>query len=215
VGAGLGSAVLLLIRHGQQAPDERGEVGRASVLNPLGRLQAAELARELFAGPEIAAVYASPLPRAAETAQLLCQRLGLAPRLDPRLAEFELGTRPIEGIGERDDLLIWRPEHEGADGVTLGAFAARVAAFCEEATARHLGQRVAVVSHAGTIDAALRWALGMGADSDWQHEAEVRHASITEIEFWPRGRIAGGAPRYAVLRRLDCVEHLRGLASDL
>jgi broad specificity phosphatase PhoE len=103
----------------------------------------------------------------------------------------------------------------GEDGVTLYAFGQRIGMFCDEIAARYTGERVAVVSHAGTIDAAVRWALGIGADSPWQHELEVQHASITEVEFWPRGRIIGGSPRYAVLRRLGHTAHLGEFLSDL
>ena len=72
-----------------------------------------------------------------------------------------------------------------------------------------------VVSHAGTIDATLRWALGITPDTPWQHEFELANASITELEFWPRGRIRGGASRYAVLRRVGDVTHLGDLVSEI
>jgi broad specificity phosphatase PhoE len=80
---------------------------------------------------------------------------------------------------------------------------------------RHPGERVAVVSHAGTIDATLRWALGLAPASPWQHEFEVANASITELEFWPNGRVRGGASRYAVLRRVGDVAHLDGIVSEI
>ena len=72
-----------------------------------------------------------------------------------------------------------------------------------------------VVSHAGTIDATLRWALGIAPDGLWQHEFEVANASITELEFWPRGRTYGGASRYAVLRRVGDVKHLDDIVSEI
>jgi broad specificity phosphatase PhoE len=209
------SVTILLVRHGQQQPDEGGLVGRLSPLSERGRLQAQRLAVELSAGPALAAVYSSPLARAVGTAEAICARLSLSPVLEPRLMEFELGTRRIEEIAERSDLLIWRPDDVGADGESLRSFSRRVATFLDEAVARHSNERIAVVAHAGTIDAAVRWALGIGEESPWQHEIEVQHASITQVELWPRGRVPGGPPRYATLSRVNHIGHLGELASDL
>jgi probable phosphoglycerate mutase len=206
---------LLLIRHGEQEAVDGAGIGRSSHLSRRGRQQASAVAEELAKGPRLRALYTSSLPRAIETANLISERLALEATADPRLAEFELGTKPIEAIRQRSDLLIWRPEHTGDDGETLRAFSKRVAGFCSEITELHLGGLVAIVSHAGVIDAAVRWALGMPASSPWQHEVEVQHASISELEFWPSGRIEGGAPRYAVIRRLNQTSHLGELVSDL
>ena len=94
-------------------------------------------------------------------------------------------------------------------------FSIRVAHFLDEAVERHLGERVAVVTHSGTIDAALRWSLGLAHEHSWQHEFNIPNGSITEVEFWPRGRVKGGSPRYANLRSIGEVTHLGGLATDL
>jgi broad specificity phosphatase PhoE len=159
-------------------------------------------------------VYASPLPRAAQTAEPLCRRFGLVARLDERLAEFDFGVTTLSAMGQRPDLLFWRPEQIGIEGgETLGAFAVRVAEFLDEVALRHVGERVVVVSHAGTIDASLRWAVGLGPDSTWQHEFEIDNGSIAELEVWPRGRIRGGSPRYVSVRRVGDITHLGDLLS--
>ena len=209
------SVTLLFIRHGQQQPDGNGQIGRLSPLSELGRRQADLVAAELAVGPPLGAVYSSPLPRAVGTAEAICRRLFVRLSIEPRLTEFELGTRQISEIPDRTDLLIWRPSDTGEDGETLCSFCQRVSGFCDEIVHRHSQERIAVVSHAGTIDAAIRWAFGIHPEAPWQHEADVQHASITEIEFWPRGRIAGGSPRHAVLRRLNDTIHLRSLAGGL
>ena len=209
------ATTLLLVRHGQAREGDSSRIGRGTPLSQLGRLQVNALASELAADAPLAAVYASPLPRAVQTAELLSERLGLNTVVDRRLAEFEMGTEEIEAIQERPDLLIWQPGHRAADGETLREFSARVAAFCDDVVERHLGERVAIVSHAGTIDATLRWSLGITPASPWQHEFEVANASITELEFWPRGRVRDGAPRYAVLHRVGDIAHLGDLASGI
>ena len=45
--------------------------------------------------------------------------------------------------------------------------------------------------------------------------ADLANGSITELEFWPQGRVPGGSPRYAVLRCVGDVAHLGDLISDL
>jgi len=208
------SVTLLFIRHGRQQPDDNGQIGPLSPLSERGRRQADMVAAEVGLGSPIAAVYSSPLPRALATAEAICGRLLCKAYIEPRLTEFELGTRGTSEIADRTDLLIWRPSDTGEDGETLCSFCQRVSAFCDEIVQRHTEQRIVIVSHAGTIDAAIRWALGIHPEAPWQHEVEVQHASITEVEFWPRGRIAGGSPRYAVLRRVNDTVHLRTLATD-
>jgi len=198
------STILFLIRHGQARAGNTSLPGR----------EAAAVARAVSCD-RIAAVYTSPLPRAVETAAPLCERLGLAPILEPRLTEFEMGSLAIEARQERPDLAIWRPGDLAVDGESLGAFSARVAEVCQQVSEQHVGGRVAVVAHAGTIDAALRWSLGLTSASLWQHEFNLANGSITEIEFWPRGRVASGAPRYSLIQRVGDVLHLGGLNSDL
>jgi broad specificity phosphatase PhoE len=209
------ATTLLLIRHAQARASDSSHLGPDTPIGQLGRLQVAALVSRLVAAAPPTVVYTSPLPRAVQTASLVCERLGLEAVLDPRLTEFEMGTKEIEVILERPDLLIWHPEHRAADGETLREFSARVASFCDEVVERHPDERVVAVSHAGTIDAALRWALGITPDTPWQHEFELANASITELEFWPRGRIRGGASRYAVLRRVGDATHLGDLISEI
>ena len=212
----LASAILLLIRHCQARARGSSKIGRTTPLSKLGHRQAAALASCIGAGEHPVAVYTSPLRRATETTAHICEKLGLNAIVDPRLAEFELGTMPLGLVQARPDLLLWRPEHRGTDGVSLSEFSTRIAAFCDEIVSKHLGERVAVISHAGTIEAALRWALGIPPNLPWMHEFEcLANASITELEFWPRSRVEGGAPRYAAFRRVGDITHLGDLTTDI
>ena len=209
------STTLTLVRHGQARAVD-GSYGPDTPLSGLGRLQVAALTDALVAGTPPAAVYTSPLPRAVETATPLCERLGLEAIVDARLTEFDMGSKPLEVFQQRPDLVVWRPEHRGIEGgQTLAQFSSLVAAFCDEIAERYLGQRVVLFAHAGTIDAVMRWSLGISPASPWQHEFDISNASVTELEFWPRGRVRGGAPRYAALYRIGDTAHLGGLASEL
>ena len=202
------------MRHSQARHDSRGLYGPDAPLSELGHRQAASLAVSLGSGPAFDALYSSNLPRAVETAEAVAARLGLKVSVDDRLAEFNVDTSLAASFDERPDLLVWHPDHTSVDGETLARFASRVAEFHEEIVIRHLGQRVVVVCHAGTIDEAIRWSLGIDPRIPLQHEFDAKNASITEIEFWPHGRVRGGAPRYAVLKRIGDVEHLDGLATE-
>ena len=212
---------LVLVRHGQ-ARAESGAYDEDTPLSALGRRQAAAVAAELAdsRSGSTSAVYTSPFRRAAQTARPISERLGLEAVVDERLAEFSLGPletlSPQQILQERPDLLFWRPEHVGIEGgETLRDFSLRVAAFCQEAVRKHGGEQVVVVSHAGTTDAVLRWALGLGPDAPWQMECDVSNASVTVLKVWPHGRIEGGAPRHAAIGPIGDAAHLGALASDL
>ena len=202
------------MRHGQARHDSRGLYGPDAPLSELGRRQVASLAVSLESGPALDALYSSNLPRAVETAEAVAVRLGLEVLVDERLAEFDVDTSLATSFDDRPDLLVWHPDHTSIDGETLAQFASRVAEFHDDVVDRHPGQRIAVICHAGTIDEAIRWSLGIEPRIPRYHGFEAKNASITEIEFWPRGRIEGGAPRYSVLNSMGDVRHLGSLATD-
>ena len=210
------STTLTLVRHGQARATD-GSYHDKIPLTELGRRQASALADELATGTPPDVVYTSPFPRAVETSMPLCETLGVEAIVDERLAEFEVpSSASVEAIYQRPDLAVWKPEHTGVeDGETLAEFSVRVGRFCEETVGRHLQERIVIFAHAGTIDAAIRWSLGMSPSASWQHEFDISNASITEVEYWPRGRVPGGAPRYAALYRVGDAAHLGDLASDI
>jgi broad specificity phosphatase PhoE len=162
-----------------------------------------------------AAVYTSPYPRAIETAQPFCDAIGIEAIVDSRVAEFPMPLNTVEGILERPDLLIWRPDHSGVlQGECLREFCERVHKFCDDIAQRHRNGSVVVFTHCGTIDAVLRWAVGLSPEEPWQHEFDLATGSITEIQVWPQGRVPGGAPRYAFIQRIGDCAHLGDLFCD-
>lgn len=174
-------------------------------LSPRGHRQA-EVVAGALSGARPDAIYASPFPRAIESARPLCAALAREPVIDPRLAEYTMAPAPP---GERADLLLWRAHHRGVEGgETLADFGERVAAFVEELCARHAGATVVLFTHSGTIDALARWGVGLGSGDPWQHDLPLANASITELVIWPHGRVAQGAPRYVAFERVGDVSHL-------
>ena len=86
---------VLLARHGE-TDDNRQPIRfqgfRDTPLNDHGRAQARELADRVAARPEpVRSLWSSDLRRAHETAEIVGARLGLEPRLDPRLREANRG----------------------------------------------------------------------------------------------------------------------------
>ena len=204
---------LLLVRHAQ-ARNAAGTSYDDAALSALGREQGGMLARAC-AGRRPTALFASPAARARQTADLIAAATGLRVAVDERLLEYRFGSITDPGLTleqlreRRDDLLVWHPDRRlAADGETLCAFGLRVAAAFEEIVARHLAGSVVIVAHAGSIDAALRWAIGIDPGTPVMHDFPIANASITELIHWPRGRVVGGAPRYTEFVSIGSVAHL-------
>lgn len=126
------------------------------------------------------AVYASDLLRARRTAEAL----GLPVAVDARLREIDFGE--VEGLGFDelpDDLrrgLLEEPTQvRFPGGETYTELRARVVPALEDIAARH--ERVAVVSHAGAIRAALaRWLL---VDDRALWRIDQRFGAVNVVEF--------------------------------
>src|ERR1700691_1984099 len=91
--------VVHLLRHGEVHNPDHVLYGRlpGHHLSANGRMMAAAAAA-FFAGRPVAAVFASPLERAQETAQPVAERLGLTITTDDRLIESD---HVVEGKGLR------------------------------------------------------------------------------------------------------------------
>ena len=89
----LGLGGIRLARHGEtddNLPPQRFQGWTDTPLNETGRRQAHELAATV-AGDGIASLWASDLSRARETAEIVGERIGMAPVLDARLREGARG----------------------------------------------------------------------------------------------------------------------------
>ena len=171
---------LHLIRHGHAVPDPDAALDHADDydemgLSSKGAAQAAALARRLRATVPLSAVYASPTRRARETAEAIAHAFGLGITYDERIREIALGTetyghvpaaeranamrdrlRELAKVALRDGSWASIPGAEAPDAVR-----ARVTAAMAAIVALHPDAHVAVVSHAGSIEAYLADVLGI------------------------------------------------------
>ncbi|MDX1531541.1 MAG: histidine phosphatase family protein, partial [Rhodothermales bacterium] len=116
-------------------------------LSPEGRADAERVA-DLLARRPIAAMYASPYPRAAETVAPLAERLGLEVRTEVDLRERLLAPGRVPDF-EAAVRRAWEQPDEPAipGGEPNRAAAARAVAVVERLRARHAGEGVVAATH--------------------------------------------------------------------
>jgi broad specificity phosphatase PhoE len=179
---------LLMARHGQTDDNLepiRVQGFRDTPLNDVGRSQARQLAEQV-AGMSIASLWCSDLSRAQETALIVGERIGLAPRVDARLREGFRGRwegRLFVDIAREEPALYAAWLRAGADfrfpgGESLCEHSRRVRAALEEIFAS--GELPAlIVAHRGTIRVAL--CLGDPRGLDAFHCYEVTNATVVAL----------------------------------
>lgn len=185
---------ILAIRHGETSWNVQSRVqGQLDIeLNDTGRWQAERLAAAL-ADEAFAAIYASDLQRALDTAHALAARRGLLLQTERGLRERGFGE--FEGLTFHDiDLrwpeqaMRWRhrdPEFGPQGGETLAAFYARCVGTVTRLAAAHPGQVIALVAHGGVLDCMYRAAarVDLRAPRTWQ----LGNASINRLLFTGEG----------------------------
>jgi alpha-ribazole phosphatase len=179
-----------LVRHGQTLWNAEGRYqGKMdSALSPLGRSQAARLARAL-AGAPFAAIYSSPLVRAWDTALVIAapHRLPVVPVEE--LHEIFLGA--WEGLTEGEitrrfgDVIARRrrdPERVVPDGgESLAQVQARATRAIEGILARHDDATIAVVAHGAVNKMILLSALDAPHSAYWRIRQD--NAGINIVDF--------------------------------
>jgi 2,3-bisphosphoglycerate-dependent phosphoglycerate mutase len=193
-GSALQLTRILAIRHGETAWNRDTRIqGHTDIeLNDHGRWQAAQLADALRDEP-IAAVYASDLLRARETAQAVARTRGQAVASHTGLRERGFGQ--FEGhtwaeLEQRfpEESMAWRkrvPDFAPPGGESLLQLQARVVSAVEELAARHPGEQILLVAHGGVLDILYRAAtrLDLQAPRSW----ELTNTAINRLLWSPEG----------------------------
>ncbi len=183
-----GGRGILLARHGEtddNIPPIRVQGFSDTPLNATGRRQAAELA-DRVAPRGIRSLWSSDLSRARETAEIVGARIGLEPRLDPRLREANRG--------DWEGSLFIEVEREDPDGYAAWLRAGEQFRFPGGESLREQSDRVAaaldeiqaaaeppalVVCHGGAIRVTLCRADPRGLDAF--HEFEIPNVALVEL----------------------------------
>ena len=182
------------IRHGETAwnVDTRIQGHLDVPLSAVGRRQAERLA-EALADEPIAAIYASDLTRAWETAQYLGRALGKEVIKETGLrergfGEFEGKTFAEIEVQLPEQSMRWRkrdPEFAPAGGESLLALRSRVLEAAGRLAAQHPGELIAMVAHGGVMDVLYRAAtrLDIQAPRSWA----LGNAAINRLLWTPDG----------------------------
>lgn len=180
---------LWLVRHGESTGNRDGLFqGQADLpLSTLGRSQAELLARRL-ASTHFAAIYASDLIRALDTALIIAQTVGVAVASDQRLREIDVGTwsgLTVEEIARRfpEDWNRWLhqrdPQHRRGGGESYVDLQTRLVLVLTDLANRHPGRNVLVVAHGGALNSYLAHVLGMPLGTLWR--LTLGNTSLTRI----------------------------------
>lgn len=183
---------IYLIRHGECVGNREGLFrGRHDFpLNEVGREQAESLAEELK-DVEFEALFSSPLKRAYQTAEKLCEGRGIEPILEEGFNNIHLGQwegRPKKEIAERypAEFRLWRTEPEklrmpGAE--TLSDVQKRAVDTLVRITGERRGGGrggIAVVTHRAVLKPLIAGLLGIPAPYFWKLHPETASYSIIE-----------------------------------
>lgn len=187
--------LVIFMRHGQAENNvSRTLVGRhiESHLTSQGRQQVADAAKQLKSIP-LDKVYVSPVIRAMETAQIVCETLGMNYEVDERLYEIELGK--LVGMNYEEvttkygDLFLrFYAEHDPVlDSFGVEPFAAvkqRIKSLLDDALKKHEDSNVLMVTHLDPIKAALATLLDLKPEALYRWH--IRNASLTVLKHESR-----------------------------
>lgn len=209
---------IYLVRHGENTANLTKQFSHRLVdysLTPKGVLQAQQTA-ELFKGKQIDAIYSSPLKRAAETAAIIGQALGIVPVIREEFREVNVGeleTWPptAESWAEHDRIVrSWfdgHPELMFPEGENHHALLARMRAGLQIALGGRQDSNVVIVGHGGIFTFTLK-DICRDIDLGWLIRQPSHNCSVTEIEMEESGeRLAG------VLKGWALHAHLSGEAA--
>jgi broad specificity phosphatase PhoE len=183
-------ATLFLIRHGEtdwnrdgrwQGHDDRALTDRG--------VEQAVRAADALRGVAFAAIYASDLQRAVQSARPLAETGGLPVEELASLREIDTGSwtgLTREEVAARDAEGAKRHASGGtgwAGGETYEQLQQRVTTALDGIASAHAGDRVAIFTHGGVIRAAVAQTFGAPAQAARRHVSPLAHVSLTVLEI--------------------------------
>ncbi len=183
--------ILTLIRHGQTSANLDG-VWHGSSDTPLtehGHAQAQQVATFLEShSADASVIYTSPLTRARNTAGPIAARLGLEPRVEADLREYDIGRwegksfRELQEVHRLWDHIASNPDFAPHGGESPKQVVTRLAGCLRTLAVRHPGERVIAVAHGGALSMALGHLLRDDAMS-WQ--GVMKNCAVSELVLEP------------------------------
>lgn len=183
-----------LVRHGRTPTTGEVLPGRAPGLHlsDEGRAQAEAAAERIAAlRRPPAAVYASPLERAVETARPIAARLGLRVRIERGLLECDFGTWTGASLRALRRRRAWRTvqllpaSFRFPGGESFAEMTTRANDAVLRIAAAHPGETVVAVSHADPIRAVV--AVAAGIPLDLFQRVTVSTCSVSAIRYHAGG----------------------------
>jgi probable phosphomutase (TIGR03848 family) len=187
--------LVLLVRHGQTPTTGQVLPGRAKGLHlaDAGREQAERAAERLRALTKVAAVYASPLERARETAAPIAKALGHRVTIERGLLECDFGDWTGRSLKDLMALPEWTTVQRSPSsfrfpqGESFSEMQHRMVSTLDRLRQVHPGETVVCVSHADPIKAAM--AHAMGTHLDLFQRIVISTCSISAIAYAPTGPV--------------------------
>lgn len=185
---------LYLIRHGEAYSNVEPIIEGMKCcrgLTPKGQAQVVALAERLTGG-EIAAdvLYASPVPRAKQTAEAIAPALGLPIIFDTELREVEPGES--DGVTYAEA----RERYKGINafladvyeplapaGESWAMFLLRTGQVFNRLLIEHEGKTIIVVCHGGVIDSSFFYFLALGPQVRQRNAFYGRNTGITHWRY--------------------------------
>ncbi|WP_216893419.1 histidine phosphatase family protein [Nocardia alni] len=181
---------LLLARHGEAVCNVEGIVGGkrgCTGLTDRGRRQVVQLAERLLAEHAIRpfdVIYSTPRRRCQETAEIVTTVLGMLVHVDPELRGADHGDADARPWREIKDAFGGLPQHDPHRPYAPGAeswlqYLHRSTATLARIIANHPGQRILILAHGETIEAAHTLLLGLPPETCIRTRFATDHASLT------------------------------------
>jgi probable phosphoglycerate mutase len=185
---------LVLVRHGVTAHTGPLLSGRMPGIDLSEKgIEQAQAAAERISVLTVAAVYASPIERTAQTAGYIAARLGLEVQPLPGVIEADYGDwtgGKITDLAKTDEWKVVQAAPSRAvfpGGESLRAMQARMVEALDAVVAAHAHETVVVVSHADPIKSAIAHYTGMHLDLF--QRLHVSPASATVLDFHAYGAL--------------------------
>ncbi len=161
--------IALMVRHGSsESPDVLGRREGANLTRE-GQEQAKRIP-ELLAMWKPSAIYASPLQRTLQTADVLGRALRLQVQISEALTEMDFGEwegktpNQLAPLSAWQKFNQWRSQSRCPGGEAMEEVQQRVVSFLQQLNSHSPDSAVVCVSHADVIRAALCHYLGLSLD---------------------------------------------------